>query len=459
MMRPQKLRILILFLLITIIHITIQQAIWAPVPPMGWNSYDSYLGSGTQEQYMPNFAYLVANLSQFGYEYAVLDAGWYGYPFYTDGYSRVIPDPTTWPSSANNTGFTYLSNLAHSKGVKFGVHVMRGISMYAVQNNEKILGTNYTAQDIAVESDKCVWWNAWYGVNMSHPAAQAYYDSVIQLYADWELDFIKVDCIFGSRDFHKEDIIAISQAIQKTGREILLSLSPGVTTNSALAQEISSYVNAYRITDDFWDCYNTNTTQSPCPYDGINFVNHFPILLNLTVQIGAKGLNGYSWPDGDMLPLGYISNPDSGKAYPWKFTNLSPDEQYSVFTLWCIFRNPLFFGGEMSNMDSFTYNLITNSEVIEIQKNSSNNRQLWFNNNIYAWGANAGSSTNVVYVALFNLNSQSTEVNVMFNTVGIKSKTCDIRDLWTHQDLGTFTTNITTSINSHGTKAFKFTCQ
>jgi len=304
-----------------------------------------------------------------------------------------------------------------------------------------------------------VWWNDWYGVNMSHPAAQSYYDSIVQLYADWELDFIKVDCIFGTRDFHKADIIAISQAIQKTGREILLSLSPGVTTTSSLAQEISSYVNAYRITDDFWDCYNSNTTQSPCPYDGINFINHFPVLLNLTVQIGAQGLNGYSWPDGDMLPIGYISNPDSGKSYPWKFTNLLPDEQYSVFTLWCIFRNPLFFGGEMANMDSFTFNLITNSELINIQQNSSNNRQLWFNNNIYAWGAYEGKSTNVVYVALFNLNSQSTEVNVIFNTVGVNGKSCDVRDLWAHQDLGTFTTNVTTSINTHGTKAFKLTCQ
>jgi hypothetical protein len=303
---------------------------------------------------------------------------------------------------------------------------MRGIHKQVVRQNQPIFGKNYRAADIALAADKCAWNNDWYGVNMSHPAAVPYYDSLISLYAQWGVDFVKIDCIFGGRDGHDKDVIAVSNAIKNTGRDIVLSLSPGLGATPQMAATMGQYVNMYRITDDLWDCWDGTSTNPPCPYDHVTVIGAFSTLPQFENYIGAAGLNGKSFPDGDMLPLGYLQPPTGG---PKKMTSLTTSEQQSLFTLWCMFRNPLIFGGDMTHMDNFTLSLITNDEVLAIHSSSSQNKQIITSGgDFYVWRAVSGST---YYVALFNTSPKSMPYTLMLqDAVGPQISSCTVRDIW-----------------------------
>jgi hypothetical protein len=190
-------------------------------------------------------------LKQYGWEYVVIDGGW---DSGTDGHCRTIPGQIFLK---NSSLFLYIflkdvGNFVHSLGLKFGLHLMRGLSETAVQNNEPIVGTNYRAKDIVNEKDNCVWSDYWKGINMSHPGGKAYYTSLIQQMVEWGIDFVKVDCIGIGRDQHNQDILAIADAIKQSGREIIFSLSPGVDAKPAdLTSEILENIDMYRITSKF----------------------------------------------------------------------------------------------------------------------------------------------------------------------------------------------------------------
>ena len=143
-------------------------------------------------------------------------------------------------------------------GMKFGIHIMRGISTAAVEAASPILnGQGSTADDIGVRGELCPWWKGVMAVNLSHPGGQAYYDSIHQQYADWGVDFLKNDCIFGNQ-FMPDQIHAQARSIEKTKRTMVYSLSPGggnTADNVARAQQISHDVNMYRVTGDDWDSW------------------------------------------------------------------------------------------------------------------------------------------------------------------------------------------------------------
>jgi alpha-galactosidase len=144
-----------------------------------------------------------------------------------DSYGRFIPSPNRFPSAVNGAGFKPLADYVHSKGLKFGIHIMRGIPREAVDKNLPIKGTPYHAADVADKTNAAKWegMEDTYGVDMSKPGAQAYYDSIAQLYASWGVDYVKADDM--SRPYQKPEIHALSIALKKTGRPIVLSLSPG----------------------------------------------------------------------------------------------------------------------------------------------------------------------------------------------------------------------------------------
>jgi alpha-galactosidase len=242
---------------------------------MGWNSWDCYGLTVNESTLLASALVAQQQLLRHGWEYLVVDAGWYAAPgtvvFSTDGHGRVIPDTTLWPSSVGGVGFAPVTAKLHAQGLKFGIHVMRGVSASAVERKEPILGTSYTVADIAVPADACVWWASWFGVNASHPATQAYYDSVFSLYAQWGVDYVKVDCIFGMRDEHAADIAAISNAVARSGHPMLLSLSPGKDATPAEAQPIAPLVNMYRITDDLWDCWNASAPSPHCVHRAVRW--------------------------------------------------------------------------------------------------------------------------------------------------------------------------------------------
>ena len=411
---------------------------WAPTPPMGWNSWDSFATTITEPQARAETDYIAAHLAVHGWQYMVVDIQWYepnatgfdyrkGAKLTMDQYSRLLPAPNRFPS-----GFKGLSDYVHSRGLKFGIHMMRGIPRQAVTENTAILGSPAHAADIADTSSTCPWNGDMYGVDMNKPGAQEYYNSEIQQFADWGVDLIKIDDL--SRPYHGPEIEAIRKAIDLTGRPIVFSTSPGETP-LAQATNISRYANMWRIADDFWDNWKS--------------VLHQVFLCAKWAPYTGEG----HYPDADMLPFGMIR---LGKS----MTRLSHDEQTTVMTLWCIFRSPLIFGGDLTKMDDFTLSLITNDEVLAVDQHSSGNRQLYNANGQMAWIADVPGSADK-YVALFNLRDKgkSTDpgipVTVKLADLGF-APSCGVRDLWRNQDAGTVTGSFSPTIAWHGAGLYRF---
>jgi alpha-galactosidase len=416
---------------------------WAPTPPMGWNSWDAFATTITEDQAKAETDYMAGHLASHGWQYMVVDHQWFepgatGFAYrkrpelVMDGYGRLQPALNRFPSAANDAGFKALADYVHAKGLKFGIHIMRGIPRQAVEQNTPILGTNFHAADIADIHSTCPWNDDMYGVDMAKSGAQEFYNSRIQQYADWGVDFLKVDDL--SRPYHAPEIEAIRKAIDLTGRPIVLSTSPGETPLSQAAH-ISQHANMWRISDDFWDNWKSLLHQVElCPK-------------------WAPYTGGGHYPDADMLPLGMIRQ---GKS----MTRFTHDEQYTLMTLWCIFRSPLILGGDMTKMDDFTFSLITNDEVLAVDQHSSGNRQLFNRNGQMAWIADVPGSTDK-YVALFNLQDKKNSsdpgapVTIKLSDVGWDGS-CKIRDLWQHKDLGVSNDVFSPTLPWHGAGLYRF---
>jgi alpha-galactosidase len=380
---------------------------WAPTPPYGWNSWDCYGPTVTEAEVKANADYMAKNLKSFGWEYIVVDIRWYvdndkshGYneinPAYVmDEYGRFLPSPIRFPSSANGKGFRPLADYVHSLGLKFGIHIMRGIPKIAVKKNTPILGSKAKAADIYGEEQLCKWLGDMYTVVTGREGAQEYYNSLFNLYASWGLDFIKVDDL--SVPYHKSEIEMIRKAIDQTGRKIVLSTSPGETPIEN-AEHVENHANMWRTIDDFWDNWP-------------ELKQHFEICNRWAPYIG----NGH-FPDADMLPMGKIGiRAERGDNRMSKFTN---DELYTMMTLFAIFRSPLMFGGDLPQNDQFTLSLLTNEEVLNVNKYSSNNHQLFRNNDLIAWVADDQKSEDK-YVALFDAQDQP---EILENKAALKSE-------------------------------------
>jgi hypothetical protein len=419
---------------------------WAPTPPMGWNSWDAFATTITEAQAKAEADYMAAHLASHGWQYLVVDIQWYephatgfiyhkGAKLTMDGYSRLIPAPNRFPSSADGSGFKALAAYVHSKGLKFGIHMMRGIPRQAVAQNTAILGTTARAADIVLTSSTCHWNIDMYGVDMSKPGAQEYYNSEFQQFADWGVDFVKIDDL--SRPYHGPEIEAIRKAIDLTGRPIVFSTSPGETP-LAQAAHISQNANMWRISDDFWDNWHSLMHQ-----------------VTLTAQWAPWIGNGH-YPDADMLPLGMLRQ---GKS----MTRFTRPEQYTLMTLWCIFRSPLMFDGDLTKMDDFTLSLITNDEVIAVDQHSSGNRQLFNQHGQMAWTADVPGSKDK-YLALFNLQDKGASqvtgvpVPVDLGAIGFAGP-CKIRDLWTHTDLGPSHGTFSPTLPWHGAGLYRVSAQ
>ena len=368
---------------------------WALTPPMGWNSWDCFGPSVVESEVKANADYMAANLKQYGWEYIVVDIRWYvdnqtsgtynaysNSTFVYDSYGRYMPSVTRFPSSANGAGFKPLADYIHSKGLKFGIHIMRGVPKLAVDQKLPIKNSNNkTAADIYSTVDQCTWLQDNYTVSAANDGAQDYYNSIFDLYASWGVDFVKVDDL--SRPYHQDEIELIRKAIDKTGRPIVLSMSPGETPVEKV-DHVKTHANMWRTVDDFWDNwsqlnYQFNVCERWSPYI-------------------APG----TWPDADMLPIGHISI--RGERGADRQTNFTNDEQYTLLSLWSIFKSPLMFGGNLPDNTAFTTSLITNDEVLDMHKKSVSNKQ-WINKNgQIAWTADDPDNGDK-FLALFNNGS------------------------------------------------------
>ncbi len=359
---------------------------WAPTPPMGWNSWDNFATTVTEAQTKAQADYMAEHLKAHGWRYIVVDIQWYepgakshdyrpDAVLTMDAHGRLTPALNRFPSAADGAGFKPLADYIHALGLKFGVHLMRGIPRQAVEKNLPVLGTPYRAQDIADRSSICPWNPDMFGVDLTKPGAQDYYDSVFALFASWGVDYVKVDDISRPYHDHEPEIEAIRRAIDRTGRPIVLSLSPGETALTAAAH-VRQHANLWRISDDFWDRW-------------LALRDQFARLENWN----PHRIPG-AWPDADMLPLGVLN-------LGTRSTRFTPDEQRTMMTLWSIARSPLMHGGDLTQTDAATLALLTNDEVLAVNQHSTNNRPLFNRDQLIAWIADVPNSSDK-YLAVFN---------------------------------------------------------
>ncbi len=420
----------------------------AITPPMGWNSWDNFGLDITEAEFKSQVDYVASNLKQYGYEYMVIDAGWYAprlsaktedsffegkltkFETNVDEYGRWIPAANRFPSASDGS-FRKLADYVHSKGLKFGLHIQRGIPWSAIEKNLPIKGTSYHAKDIANPADACSWWDATLGVDMRLPGSQEYYNSCYELYASWGVDFVKVDDI--SRPYHADEITGIRNAIEKSGRQMVFSLSPGSTPITA-RYHAQSNADMWRISDDFWDTWPQLKKQFE--------------LAGRWLRFKKEG----HWPDLDMLPVGIIGT-RSGDAGGRRRSRFTKDELFTLMTLWCMVRSPLILGGDVTQLNEFEKQLITNKELLYIDNSSRNCTQVYSDANSVIYQAE-DRATNKKYLAFFNIGDAKKDMSYPLKSFGVADK--HVINVLDGKDLGFFNAgkNLSASVNPHGVALF-----
>jgi hypothetical protein len=376
---------------------------------MGWNSWDAY-GLTIDEAQFRASAQVQAGLKSYGWNYAVIDEGWYfvdpqarpeARKSSWDANGRLIPDAVRFPSSAKGAGFKPLADWTHSLGLKFGIHLVRGIPKGVADADLPVASSSFHAAEAADKTDLCPWDNGNYGVRDT-PAGQAFYDSMIRLYAKWGVDFLKVDCI-SDHPYKGAEIRMIATAIKRAGRPIVLSLSPG-PTNLSHAAEVAQYSQMWRIADDIWDGWDFRPRPFP---NGI--LSAFDNLAKW-----AKYAKPGNWPDADMLPWGSLT-PHPGWGEP-RQSNITQDEERTQFTLWAVSRSPMILGANLTKLDDFTRTLIANREVIAIDQTAVASAEVpgdaADSARVRVWSAETGGKQAKRYVAVFNLQATAMQKDI-----------------------------------------------
>lgn len=415
---------------------------WAKAPPLGWNSWDCFGAAVNEKQLRENAEYMAEKLKPFGWEYIVCDIQWYepnaknnDYNDFAeltcDEYGRLLPAPNRFPSAKGGKGFKPIADYIHSLGLKFGIHIMRGVPRQAVFDNLPVFESDATCREIAHPFSVCSWNTDMYGLKNCE-GAQDYYNSIIKLYAEWGVDFIKCDDICVT-EFRKWDnpysadyeIEMLRKAIDGCGREIVLSLSPGPAPRDK-AKHLMKNANMWRLTGDFWDEWE-------------------PLRAMLDKCREWQGVTrSGNYPDCDMLPLGRLSKNGACHGEQNRFTNFTKPEQYTLMTLWGIFRSPLMFGGNLPENDGFTLSLLTNREYLKMHKASKNAEELYRKGGIIVWGA---SGRKCRYIAAFNVSEK--EKRFSFNISDFSARS--VYDIWEECEKK----SLSCVIPSHGAKLFK----
>jgi hypothetical protein len=420
---------------------------------MGWNSYDYYDTTVTEEQVKRNADYMAAHLKKFGWEYVVVDIEWYAWntgsmreryqyiPFgkvEMDEYGRLLPCPEKFPSAKDGKGFGPLASYVHELGLKFGIHIMRGIPREAAHRHLPVLGSTALASDIADPSSICKWNPDMYGVRADMPGSQAYYDSLIELYAAWGVDFIKCDDICNTNLYVENpysaahEIEMLHRAIEKCGREIVLSLSPGPALIEK-AWHYEKYANMWRITDDFWDDWNLLKGM----FD--------------RCELWQRHVGNGSYPDCDMLPVGRL-----GKGFGQeRSTNFTKEEQRTMMTLWCIFGSPLMIGAELTLLDPWTLTLLSNREILSLLSDDCVRKQEERTSEYIIWSSR-NEETKDRHLAFFNISDETQDITYEIPAECLLSrKITEGSELWSGGKVCIADKSIHTAVAPHDVKIYK----
>lgn len=365
--------------------------ILAARPPMGWNSWDCYGEAATEADVLAASADLADRWAAAGWDTVVIDAGWsmrlntWGKGFAKevhaiDPHGRPLPDPGRFPR-----GFKALADDLHARGQKFGIHALRGVPRLAVKAKLPVLGTDATTHHIADPTSTCVWSDRMFGLRTDHPAAQAYVDSLFALYAEWGVDYLKLDDI--ASPYHAAEVEMASRAAAKCGRPITLSLSPGDRSPTEHVEHLKQHAHVWRISADLWDRWS-------------DLARSFDLLAAWNPHAGPGG-----WPDADMLPLGDLCQKWYQEAP--RASRLTPDETQTMAVLWCIARSPLMLGGVPASVPPETHRLLTHPTLIALNQRGENAAETARDRTLVVWSATLDGH---LYRAFFNLGDAPVHV-------------------------------------------------
>lgn len=428
-----------------------QQSPLAIKPPMGWNSFDSYGVYLYEKAAFDNLKVLADKYRPYGYEYFVVDNGWFGEYKLRPGtiysverhasdvnineFGLLQPSSCYFPN-----GFLKLINECHSRGLKFGLHLMRGIPRKAVELNLPIQGTMYHAQDIADTVNVCNWCHYNYGVDMSKPGAQEFYNSLIDQLAAWGVDFIKVDDIVP----YPKEVEALVHAVKQCGRNIIVSLSPG---DRVPVEHIDVYkqANMLRVTGDVWD---TQSDIDKC-------------------FTAWKKWTGYEepgfWLDMDMIPFGKLqlmspatlnkediskSTLYAGKGYT-RNSELSKEQMKTFITMRALAASPLMIGGDLLTMDAYSDHLLTNPDILACNQNGKMGKLLFKKDGVEIWKV-ANLKSGKGWFGIFNRTRSGKEnIRVDISTLDI-AENAKLHDIWNNKQVVIENKEIKTTIPGQG---------
>jgi alpha-galactosidase len=341
-------------------------------------------------------------LKQYGWQYVVVDIRWYisnPQPYYNttnpiyniDAYGRYTPAINRFPSAANGMGFKALADSIHAMGLKFGIHMMRGLPIQAAKKKLPVLGGGgITCDQICNNDSACTWLYDNYKVKYT-PQGQLYYNSLFDLYASWGVDFVKIDDL--SRPVHTGEIDMIHRAIMQCGRPMVFSLSPG-KTDLNWGKFVADRGNQWRMMDDLWDNWNQ------------------VYAVFKEADLWTPFYRPGNYPDADMLPLGALSYSLDRKSS--RRGKLEPNEQRTMMNLWGIIHSPLFYGGNLPVNTAADDSLLTNADLIEMSHYGVRAHQVQNSDGCIIWSS-LNPANGDHYAALFNVQGNS---DAWYNTEG-----------------------------------------
>ena len=401
-------------------------------PPLGWNSYDCYAESINEEQANANLDAFIEKLKPFGFEYFCLDAGWYAdgdqvhhmdmirngqlRHMNIDEYGRFIPSPVNFPHTLRA-----LADRCHANGIKFGVHIMRGMPLMALEKNTKIKGTDYHARDIYDPDNFCSWCKYCVATKADHPGTLAYYKSVVEYLAnDLKIDYIKLDDVTE----HPDHIRLFAEAINSVERPILLSLSPGNEIWTGKMEIYEEFGNMVRITPDIWDNDRSNQLKLERWYQCENITP------------------GKCWLDLDMLPLGALQvsmpvNPDQdfnkhlGFARQSRMTPLGKRVMMSIMAL---SASPLIFGGDLPTTPQSDFDYVLEPEVLKCNQNGVIGKRIFFAHHIDIRKAESKTEPGHGWIGIFSVNQDNRRIRLSSQDLGFE-KTPVLYDIWNKENI------------------------
>ena len=420
----------------------------ALTPPMGWNSYDAFGDAVIESEVLTNAQWMKENLQPFGWDTVIVDFRWYDSKadgvrvqnpegVTLDEFGRCIPPANRFPSAVSGAGFKPLADRIHAMGLKFGIHIMRGIPRRAVEQDMPIHGTSFRAsQAVRPPGDparECRWNRDMFGVDASTDAGKAWYADIAKQYAGWGVDYIKCDDIAnlerGTNRYPRLEVEALANGLRASGRSIVLSLSPGPALVPESAH-LNQYANLWRISGDFWDNWRA--------------LNHnFDLFANWR----SNTIAGH-WPDGDMIPFGHICLRNCD-VRPDRWTHFMRDEQLTLMSLWSLAPSPLMLGMNLSDNDAWTTALLTNPEVIAVNQDAlglPGQRLTAPNTGAEIWTKQLADKS--LAIGIFNRGQAMAPVKLAWKELGLRDRPA-VRDLWLRQDLGRAKT-FSAEIPAHG---------